>query len=1256
MTIRDESIDVQDLKPLTFPLFGSRLIEASAGTGKTWTIAALYVRLVLGHDPDLGNEQDFSKARLPSEILVMTFTRAATRELSERIRGRLIEAVRYFREETQARQEDDFLISLRHDYPSGKSRDQASWRLAMAAESMDEAAVHTIDAWCQRMLKEHAFDSGCLFDEELVADEDLLRIEACQDYWRQQCYPLSADHLSTVLSVWPSVNALIGDMKYLLDKDVQDDIGLDSIEARIDAAVAKRNHELGQLKSVWRTNARAMLEWLNGQIDNPVLKKGWNTRSLKKPSYTGWLNTLIAWCDDPDAFKEPTLKTGWDRFTPKGMEEVRVVGSGPYELPAEFKAFGELREDIEFVNDIKAPLRRHAALWISVRLAKLKREAGTFGFADMLCRLDRALSTPASGERLRQRILSQYPVALIDEFQDTSPLQFNIFDQIYRTGSNSDQTALLLIGDPKQSIYGFRGADIYSYIKARQATKGRHYVLKTNYRSTHAVVNVVNRLFSRVDRHPNRPDGAFLFKRFPGNPLPFVDVQANGRAEYFVDSTGKVPALTLVHSLTDLQSADQLRDNFSALCAEQIVAWLNDAQAGFAEDGKKTVPLRPKDIAVLVRTGKEAAAVRKHLSRRGVSSVYLSDKDSVFNSPEARDLYFWLQAVAMPGNVRFVRAALATRMIGFSLADLQNLAQDEEAFDTQAERLRDLQSVWQSQGVLAMLRRTLHQFDLPSRWLKESEGERSLTNFLHLSELLQSASSHLEGEQALIRWFKTEMEEQSQASEDQIVRLESDEDLVKVITIHKSKGLEYQVVLLPFVTSFRAAKKEDSSFMDVPDEQGKRNLILKLNSEMTERADRERLKEDLRLLYVGLTRARHALWVGFSAVKFRNTKTCISHQSAIGYLLNGGHEIDEPAKWIEPLEAFVQDISDHVPVASEWVRLVPASPQIALTRLVRKSDQIGLLEHPPYRCDFDKNWSIGSFSRLTKDIVPLKTQLSALQIAQPADDESDQDSDADADALSILMPVIQTAGQGSHAIRHVFHKGPIAGNFLHDQLEWLAGEKFALADDIDLQGRLKRRCERFGYDRHADGLVEWLSAIVQTVLPGPNASLNVLEQVLPEMEFWLPTSLIQTPLLDELCRKHLLNGHARSSLPDRELHGMLMGYADLVFEHNGKFWVLDYKSNYLGKDDLAYDFAAMEKSMAEHRYDMQAALYMLSLHRLLKKRLGDRYDPFVHMGGAVYLFLRGINGPSQGTYVVPPSVDMLLELDAMLGETEGSAS
>ncbi|NDY91496.1 UvrD-helicase domain-containing protein, partial [Ideonella livida] len=918
------------LRPLDFPLHGAQLIEASAGTGKTWTIAALYLRLVLGHglagsDPQTATAYPGGPL-LPGQILVMTFTRAATRELSDRIRARLLEAARAFRaadEEGAPAPADPLLAGLLQAYPEPAARIRAAWRLAQAAEAMDESAIHTIDAWCQRMLREHAFDSGSLFDEELVPDEAELLAQAARDYWRQQVYPLDDAALGEVLKVWSGVPALLEDARQLLALPPE---VLDPDDRPVPALrglLTERAQALRPLMQQAGAQLDTLAQWLLAEME--TRPRDWDGRSFKPAQVRDWLERLQAWAraeDSPDGvpLHLPDLGSGKDRgprthwFTVTGLQAVRNAKAGPLgATPPCLDWWQQVLDTYDGLPPLAVGLRQAAARAMARRLADFKRQRGQFGFADLQQRLAAALAGPA-GARLRHRIVTQTPVALIDEFQDTSALQFGLFDALYgvtreAVGAGQEPaapaTALLLIGDPKQSIYRFRGADIDSYLRTRAATAGHHHRLDTNHRSTTAVVEAVNSLFGRGQAVC--PAGAFDY-RPPGggdDPLPFQPVRARGRAEVLGHAHAPLPALTVVHTLAPARG-EPLRRAYAERCAAQVVAWLNAPDLGFrpAAGGPGPLPagvpawqrLRPADIAILVRTGTEAAAVRRALAARQVASVFLSDRDSVLASPEAADLLLWLQAVAEPQDVRRVRTALATRLAGLELAELVRLAEDDDLFDQRAELLRALHQVWRTQGVLPMLRQTLHRLDLPARWLAQPGGERPLTNLLHLAELLQSASRTVEGEQALIRWLALQREAlaqgQTPGGDDALVRLESDADLVKVVTIHKSKGLEYPVVMLPFATLFRPVEARGTRHLLRAGADGRPELVLDPDVDDLAAADRERLREDLRLCYVALTRASHALWLGVAAVQQGQAGEVRVHRSALGHLLTGGQPVD----------------------------------------------------------------------------------------------------------------------------------------------------------------------------------------------------------------------------------------------------------------------------------------------------------------------------------------------------------------------------
>ncbi len=1140
------------------------------------------------------------------------------------------------------------------------------------------------------MLREHAFDSGCLFDEELQPNEAAVLADAVRDYWRQQVYPLDGTALATVLGQWPDVDALEGDLLALIEKPLPAGAGQGRLAEAIERAEGERGATLASLKAGWPQRADEMLGWLN-----PVWKNKQHPARKKLPAEghaSGWIQKLRDWAQDENATALELTRTAIERLS---EASIRAAFSHDPKagIPACFAEFDVLIASLKTLPVIGPALRLHAAAGVRERMQLLKTEAGAFGFADMLNRLDLALDEALHGEkarRLRQRIIDQYPAALIDEFQDTSPVQLRIFDRLYRIAEDDPARALLLIGDPKQAIYAFRGADIHSYLQARRATRGRHHVLGTNHRSTAGLVAAVNRLFRGAEERPG--EGAFLFRAAAAagaagaaaeSAVPFIEVQAKGRGERLVCAAGDIAAVTLVAD-SELRSTGDARELYAELCAERIVTLLNDPGAGFAETGATFKRLRPADIAVLVRTGVEAEEVRRALRRRGLASVYLSDKDTVFQTAEAADLLRLLLAVAAPRDVRLARAALATSLLGLTVPELLALATDDEHFDRQCLLLQQLNTDWKSLGVLAMLRRALHAFGLPARWLgapaphpsrppglpgAAGQGERRLTNVLHLAELLQAASTQVEGEQALIRWLARQIDESDSGfavGDDLVLRLESDADLVQVVTVHKSKGLEYPLVFLPFPALVRLDDRRGNDAFVLPDAQGRQRLVLSPTPEETAARQKEEQREALRLLYVALTRARHALWVGVAG--HRAGKAPTWHRSALGYLLSGPAE-QLPAQRLHDLQAWAQACA-HVVVEPVAPGEGDGLPLPTATLLQAREALPALAPPPTYEATFDRGWSISSYSALVRDVRDVRGARDLRDLRDPHDVSVVPRAVGTAPEASVLIEAIEVSvAPWSRAWRedeppeadvapgpqrpadppwHRFPRGAFAGNFLHDQLEWLAGEGFALDTSPSVQEALRGRCERQGWGHRTADVLAWLRKVCAAPVPALGTSLAGLATLAPEMEFWFPTEGLLARRVDALCRQHLLPGRERPALPERALSGMLMGFADLVFAHAGRHWVLDYKSNALGTRDADYTAEAMEAAVLEHRYDVQAALYLLALHRLLKARLGASYDPAHDLGGAIVFFLRGVNAPAAGCCHLRPPGALLEALDALL--------
>ncbi|HEV3431897.1 MAG TPA: exodeoxyribonuclease V subunit beta [Paraburkholderia sp.] len=1271
MTPADDMIaDV--LEPLRFPLYGSRLIEASAGTGKTFTIAMLYVRLVLGHHGAAEPYDEYDEEResvavgqggmrplTPPEILVVTFTDAATKELRERIRARLIEAAEYFRalpDEVPFRAAGtDLLHDLREAYPPEQWAGCAR-RLQLAAEWMDEAAVSTIHGWCNRMLSEHAFDSDSLFSQTLETDQTELRAEVVRDYWRTFMAPLDAQGAGEVRAWFASPDGLHVAIRGLLaHADQLPDAAAPAaalLEARTQA-----HEELEALKAPWREG----IDEAEGLIVAAREKKLFDAKKLNTRNCENWFAKLREWANDPHSahpgFKDDAAV--WTRLTPDGLAEIWKEGQPPSH-PC-FTAMETLRDALGAKPAAKLPILCHAARWIARRFEEEEARRSQMGFDDLLTRLLAALKKP-NGARLAEIIRKQYPVALIDEFQDTDPVQYQIFDAVYAIESNNIDTAIVLIGDPKQAIYAFRGADIYTYLRARRACAGRLYTLKKNFRSTRAMVDAVNRCFDAAETRPEG-SGAFLFRGAQGeaNALPFVAADAHGRPDELVANNQTLAALN-VWWLPGTDDGKPLSKtayfaSMAASCATEMARLLNLGQRGAAgfegEHGLK--PLRPAHMAVLVNNRIEADAIREAMAVRGIRSVYLSDRESVYLQPEANELRYWLGACAEPDDGRLVRSALATASLGLSWSELDALGRDEIAWDARVLQFRGYREVWRKKGVLPMLRRLLNDFHVPQRLLGESaaaglNGERSLTNLLHLAELLQQASTQLDGEHALIRYLDEQREDESAGGggDARQLRLESDAGLVQVVTIHKSKGLEYPLVFLPFACAHRAVKADDIPFK-WHDQDGELRVTLEPEPAVLTQADRERLGEDLRKLYVALTRACYATWIGYAPVQ--NVEG-----SAFGYLVNGGEAL--PAEHSDTLLEALRGPCSDIAIAPA----PPASNEIFATQ--GPDAARGRARTFPRRTRTP--WWIASYSSL-KTVEGAQgafaTKLEDEERAAP--DTRGEDvflellgsrapdaDDPEASQANLLAP----AG----APMHGFERGADAGSFLHELMEWVANEGFAEIADEAAHARLRdmiaRRCKVRGWDRWIETLTQWMLSFISTPLKLPDfegervspLSLASLSRsaYMAEMEFWVAAHRVDTLELDAMVTSLTLDGADRPPLDATRLNGMLKGFIDLVFEHEGRYYVADYKSNWLGPDDASYTVEKMRSQILHSRYELQYALYLFALHRLLKSRLPD-YDYDRHIGGAVYMFLRGGNSPGQGLHCERPPRELIEGLDAL---------
>lgn len=1231
-----------------FPLHGRRLIEASAGTGKTYTIANLYLRLLVSTD----SKNDFSHSLTVDQILVVTFTEAATSELKARIRQRIRQA----RKALLFGESQDVFLSAWIAQFSESEREIAVERLLNAEKQMDEAAIFTIHGFCQRMLSQNAFESRMLFQQEIETDESVPLSIAVKDVWRSETYPMTPAFASMVRKIWSNPHAL---QKDLASIQSQPSVKIRGAEFDIEKSLAQSQRLIDSVKSLWCECSSGIIDLL----DNSGIKGTfWFNSPKSYAKREKLINSLSKWAESdsadlPDALKKLDASELANQLTKNGHLPVHTI----------FDQVAQLRASFPDTSKVKPALLSRYWLLAQERLALWKQQTLKLTFTDLLTSLDTALNSE-EGERLADRIRHLYPVAMIDEFQDTDPVQYRIFSSIYIQSNTEEQNTLplglIMIGDPKQAIYAFRGADVYTYLAAKNDVEAV-YSLATNYRSSASMIQSINDLFM-TQESPFHVEG-----------IPFIPVQDRGVDGGFVRNNQVQSALNFLRpEQGEIWNAGTYESVMAEMSASHIHELLLEGQKGHAtlKSEGEVKGLAPKDIAILVSGYQQAQLMKQCLSQKGINSVYLSDRGSVFATSEAQDLWIILHAVHEQGRETSLRSALATKLLSKSYEELDQFNQDDVYFEQWAERFRHYHDIWHSQGLMPMLRLFIQELKLASSLLSRVNGERSLTNLLHLGEKLQQKAMEMESQESLLRYFLRVIQSPDGNSDEQKVRLESDAELVRIITIHKSKGLEYPLVYLPFALkpfanrdghalyhqeNLNAESSSDLWFSACPDESQKKQYEAELYA------------TEIRLAYVALTRAKEACFIGCAEIGQAATKTLPDrsyvHLSGVGSLLYAGQSKDY-GLLDDALASLMESASEKGSRLMGMVRTVSHSlPIFQQDRggdkdvLNLNPDQTVMLVNRDFSGRIERDWWVGSYSSLivgdeSHKKMPLNPGLDEATLANAEQDIALENA--------LLKELALTSGENdeeepSEVIENKFSfpRGANPGTFLHDLLEGTPlsdlQSEVSFADLLMAkhQSRLIDYFERQGYAQWSAVLLTWLREILNTPLAEDLPTLTLaslsVEQVFKEMEFFLPVSGFKALQLDRIARRYDNVSKGAPLIQDRPLKGMLKGFIDLLFEWQGRYYVVDYKSNYLGDSEAHYHDQSLKEGIADHRYDLQYQLYTLALHRYLKTRIDD-YDYETHIGGVFYLFLRGMDGKSQqGIYRTKLPKKQVLEMDAL---------
>ncbi|GAB3481512.1 exodeoxyribonuclease V subunit beta [Marinomonas epiphytica] len=1204
----DDKLTSVLLDAQTFPLFGKRLIEASAGTGKTYTIANLYLRLLV---PTRATG-DIDKPLTVDQILVVTFTEAATAELKARIRQRIRVARKAL---MQAITEDDFLANWMAQMDE-RDKAQAIEKLLYAEKQMDEAAIFTIHGFCQRMLSQNAFESRMLFQQTIETDEMLPLTMAVKDVWRCEFYPLNDLQAEFIKPIWVSPDALLRDL-YLFNQQPDAKVVRKDLDWK--AELEKASKQVQAVKSAWLSDQHDIVEALN---QSGIKRNFWPN------NYEKHIAEMTQWAQSD----KPGLVAALTKFdASEHTTRLRKGGASPnHDF---FLKVQRLKEAFPTPGVLKAVLLVQVWQQVQERMQRWKRSTQSLTFTDLLTSLDVALKQDQDGQ-LAQRIRQLYPVAMIDEFQDTDAVQYRIFSTVYAPATAQQKAfGLIMIGDPKQAIYAFRGADIYTYLAAKQDVDSL-YSLATNYRSSANMIRAVNNLFAG-QAEPFRVTG-----------IPFVKVQDRGIAGGFQRHQETQAAMQFLYadSVEPVTSKDY-RQQMAQHCGAHLHQLLLDGQQQLAEiDGQG---VRPKDIAILVTNFQQASLIKDVLRERGIASVYLSDKGSVFATAEAAELLIVLQAILAHGEEASLRTALATKLLDWSLVELDTLNHDDLVYEYWVQAFQGYFTLWEQQGLLPMLRAFMQDVQLAPKMLRHTNGQRRLTDFLHLCEKLQQKSLELESKEGVVRYLKLSIQTPNGDSDDQKIRLETDAELVRIVTVHKSKGLEYPIVYLPFPLEVRKSKADFALYHDA-----EKALLISPDptDEELEAHKEEAFASDIRLSYVALTRSKEACYIGMMEVGSKATKSrgAISevHASGLGSLVAEGETLE-----FGDLKASLQRLSQHGQEGEIELVLMPEqAPDLPRFKMQKEAEVEAAAR--AFNGKIERDWWLGSYSSLV-------VESHENDQARPGNDEAlvlgNEASSADEETS-------EQAGV-EHEDRFHFPKGAAPGTFLHDTLEGkaldLPPEENSFKELLKAQHQVKlsEYYQQQGFAEWQSVLNEWLPDMLTTELM-PSMSLVDLSPAAcrKELEFFIPVASMNALQLDSIARRYDKVSKYAPKIEERALKGMLKGFIDLLFEWQGKYYVLDYKSNFLGHQFGDYQTESLAQAIAEHRYDLQYQLYTLALHRLLKQRLPD-YDYDKHIGGVFYLFLRGMTqGESSGIFQTRLSRQHVEALDELFSGKETPAA
>lgn len=1112
---------------LELSLKGKNMVEASAGTGKTYSIAILVLRLLLEEKKDI------------SRILMVTFTNKAVGELADRVRKFVKTALRYLEDPgLEVEQEIKFIIDRQI---KTSDKEAIAKLLKNALYNMDEAPIQTIDSFAGECLTSYAFETGRPFGQELITDYSKVVENSVQEFWRENITNKNDDEFKQLKKYISFKNfqqlvySIINGKNYYYDKHILNDL----------------TKQEEKYREIWEAN----LEEYCSRIDN-----------------------LDVHLENVGPATKRNLK-----------EEFRELAKFKkcIQLKRNHKALETLteylfEEEIQLYKNWQSGWDAPVHQLFNTCATKVTTEVNEYFSKNNLITykqvLDKLHEKIKENDHLQEILSNRYDAVFIDEFQDTNKTQYEIYDSAF--GKNN---LIFYIGDPKQSIYGFRGADIESYTKAAQGIDHYH-TMNVSFRSTENMTKALNVFFKPTDDfdtfHTAEPSES-AEEKFSINYIPITSGKKDKNAVGVTDAAGNAVPLKI---FTEEKKED--------ISYHSVTLVKNLLGPEYRLNDKK---IEPSNIAILVRNGYEGEDLKHKLTAAGIKAITVND-EKIFSAKEARSVSYLLEAVESP-NRGTINRALLTELTHYSRRELVELDEDRLS-----EMFRKYRELWVESGVYAMLRKFMDEFGVIHYLMKEKseDGLRSLSNLTQLAEILQQEELHNQaGPTGLRKYLNFQITSPNTVGDEYEQRIESDEDAVRIYNIHKAKGLQFPIVIAPYLDLDDSKEWGFNTFRDPVDNVYKFYAKGLAPVAAGDLYIQQNTQENRRLLYVTLTRAEYNCFV------FKQSGT----DSALTPFMEALHTNQK-------IEGIIEISEFNLP------------EDVEIDQDEQKTENWGEALKPGKNKLKDKYWRKMSFSGLSAKGPAVLKENSAEELK----------------------------GYDQFIFKEM-PGGKNMGNLLHELFENIdfkntQGHKEILENTVDRYYPQKKEL--------SGKLEELIPAVLKAKIKfGEDEEVNLdkLEETdkICELEFDFPSRPFK---LSQLRDVPDLNGfrifHKKWPFSPE---GMLTGFVDLIFKQNKKYYILDWKSNYLGDTLEHYKRKVLVAAMNQNNYHLQYLIYTVAVKKYLESRLGDGFDYERDFGGVIYMFLRGNRqGRKTGVFTTIPSVEQVKYLeDLFFNELEPAA-